>query len=94
MRLVQELPPGAQLERISDAVDEGTRFDTGFLGTFLSSWVDPRLVNAIKGQWNAASEFDQTKEKTAFRAYETAVDSVKSFYAVRLIPDPFPALIT
>lgn len=51
-------------------------------------------MNAIKGQWNAASEFDQTKEKTAFRAYETAVDSVKSFYAVRFIPNPFLIHVT
>lgn len=35
MRLVQELPPGAQLERISDAVDEGTRFSPRY-GLFVN----------------------------------------------------------
>jgi len=39
------------------------------------------LVNVIKGKlWDAESEFDQNKDKTAFRDYESACDRVKLFY--------------
>ncbi|KAK3325047.1 inositol oxygenase 1 [Apodospora peruviana] len=62
---------GAALEAISDAIDN---------------------VNVIKGKaassttksnlkFDAESQFDTTKDKTAFRLYEDACDRVKSFYA-------------
>ncbi|TFK38256.1 inositol oxygenase [Crucibulum laeve] len=38
-------------------------------------------VNVIKGKlWDEDSEFDQTKDKTQFRDYESACDRVKDFY--------------
>lgn len=41
-------------------------------------------VNKFKGavprEWDAASEFDASKDKTQFRRYEEACDRVKNFY--------------
>lgn len=38
-------------------------------------------VNVLKTTvWDSQSEFDSTKDKTAFRQYETACDRVKNFY--------------
>lgn len=38
-------------------------------------------VNVLKAKiWDSQSEFDSTKDKTAFRQYETACDRVKNFY--------------
>jgi hypothetical protein len=39
------------------------------------------IVNVLKGKmWNEQSEFDETKDKTQFRDYESACDRVKAFY--------------
>ncbi|KAF8878471.1 inositol oxygenase [Gymnopilus junonius] len=38
-------------------------------------------VNALKGKmWNEQSEFDEGKDKSKFRDYESACDRVKTFY--------------
>ncbi|KAJ7599584.1 inositol oxygenase [Mycena floridula] len=38
-------------------------------------------VNVLKGQvWDERSQFDQNKDKTQFRDYESACDRVKNFY--------------
>jgi inositol oxygenase len=38
-------------------------------------------VNILKGKlWDDGSEFDEAKDKTQFRQYETACDRVKAFY--------------
>ncbi|KAH7887195.1 DUF706-domain-containing protein [Phlebopus sp. FC_14] len=38
-------------------------------------------VNVLKGKlWDSESEFDASKDKTAFRQYENACDRVKAFY--------------
>lgn len=41
-------------------------------------------VNVLKGSsaWDAASEFDQGKNKAEFRQYDAACDRVRAFYAV------------
>ena len=68
---------GADLDATSDAIDNGPschRHDGPI--------ANPRVsVNVIKGKlWNERSEFDETKDKTQFRDYESACDRVKAFY--------------
>lgn len=39
------------------------------------------VVNILKGKlWSDKSEFDEDKDKTTFRDYESACDRVKDFY--------------
>ena len=39
------------------------------------------LVNVIKGKmWDDESEFDENKDKSKFRDYDSACDRVKAFY--------------
>ena len=41
----------------------------------------PLIVNVLKGKmWNDKSEFDEGKDKSKFRDYESACDRVKAFY--------------
>lgn len=39
------------------------------------------VVNVLKGKlWDAKSEFDEAKDKSQFRDYDSACDRVKAFY--------------
>lgn len=43
--------------------------------------MESSTVNVVKGRlWDAESEFDEGKDKTQFRKYEEACESVKAFY--------------
>jgi len=69
---------GSELDATSDAIDHGL-----FRSLFLGSPFSPRelLVNSLKGKlWNEIPEFDEGKDKTQFRQYHDACESVRAFY--------------
>jgi inositol oxygenase len=71
---------GNKLDAVSDAVDDGVYLLPLVSGGGLP-YTSPTTVNVLKAKiWDSESEFDSTKDKTAFRQYETACDRVKNVY--------------
>ena len=70
---------GRDLDATSDAIDEGWSIASYLLSIALTSSL--LSVNVIKGRmWDDKSEFDESKDKSQFRDYDSACDRVKAFY--------------
>jgi inositol oxygenase len=68
---------GHDLDATSDAVDHGPCL----LSALIFHPSTDHAVNVLKGKlWNARSEFDQGKDKSRFREYQSACERVKAFY--------------
>jgi inositol oxygenase len=70
---------GRDLDATSDAIDEGQSIVCHLMSIALTSSF--LSVNVIKGKtWDDKSEFDESKDKSQFRDYDSACDRVKAFY--------------
>ncbi|KAF8324869.1 uncharacterized protein EI90DRAFT_2215995 [Cantharellus anzutake] len=70
---------GSSLERVSDAVDQVNLLKSKLNKTERVVVADASTQE--ESSWNTLSTFDSQKDKTQFRQYVDATDTVKAFYA-------------